>query len=202
MTLEINIQKKKRNELQQYIKDVDYVFLNNKEYHNLIINEDLPTNDKYIKLSTYFNNPYNVNTKAFIIKRKNKHVLIDFVNRTPYVYYHRSLPFYKINNDTGAGDCFAGGFIAGSLSDKLISQQPAPISLGVLSAKARMTSITNSAIYENIEKESRDFFLKKYKNGELNRRQKIKLFFQSHADFAIGFITSLIITYICSLLIG
>lgn len=194
--------KKKRNELQQYIKDVDYVFLNNKEYHNLIINEDLPTNDKYIKLSTYFNNPYNVNTKAFIIKRKNKHVLIDFVNRTPYVYYHRSLPFYKINNDTGAGDCFAGGFIAGSLSDKLISQQPAPISLGVLSAKARMTSITNSAIYENIEKESRDFFLKKYKNGELNRRQKIKLFFQSHADFAIGFITSLIITYICSLLIG
>lgn len=194
--------KKKRNELQKYIKDVDYVFLNNKEYHNLIINEDLPDNDKYTKLSTYFNNPYNVNTKAFVIKRKNKHILIDFVNRTPYVYYHKSLPFYKINNDTGAGDCFAGGFIAGLLSDKLISQQPAPISLGVLAAKARMTSITNSAIYENIEKESKDFFLRKYKIGEINRRQRIKLFFQSHVDFAIGFITSLIITYICSLLIG
>ena len=129
--------KKKKNELQKYIKDIDYVFLNNKEYHNLIINEDLPDNDKYIKLSTYFNNPYNVNTKAFVIKRKNKHILIDFVNRTPYVYYHKSLPFYKINNDTGAGDCFAGGFIAGLLSDKLISQQPAPISLGVLAARIK-----------------------------------------------------------------
>lgn len=193
--------KKKRNELQKYIKDVDYVFLNNKEYHNLIINEDLPQNDKYTKLSTYFNSPYNVNTKAFIIKRKNKHILIDFVNHTPFVYYHRSLPFYKINNDTGAGDCFAGGFIAGLLSDKLISQQSAPISLGVIAAKARMTAVTNSTVFENINEESKKFFRKKYKNGELNIKQKIKLFFQAHIDFVIGFITSLIITYICSLLI-
>lgn len=194
--------KKKRNELQKYIKEVDYVFLNNKEFHNLIINEDLPNNDKYTKLSTYFNSPYAVKTKAFIIKRKSQHILVDFVNRKPYVYYHKSLPFYKINNDTGAGDCFAGGFIAGLLSDKLISQQPAPISLGVLAAKARMTSITNSSVYETIEKDSENFFRKKYKNGEINRRQRIKLFFQSHVDFVIGFITSLIITYICSLLIG
>lgn len=193
--------KTKRTELQKYIKEIDYVFLNNKEFHNLILNEDLPKNDKYIKLSTYFNNPYNVNTKIFIIKNKNKHILIDFVNRKPYVYYHNKLQFYKINNDTGAGDCFAGGFIAGLLSDKLISQQPAPISLGVLAAKARMTSVTNSSIYENIEQESKKFFIKKYKNGELNRKQRTKLFFQSHVDFVKGFITSLIISYICSLLI-
>lgn len=194
--------KKKKNELQKYMKEVDYVFLNNKEFQNLIINEDLPDNDKYTKLSTYFNNPYNVNTKVFIIKRKNKHILIDFINRVPYVYYHKSLPFYKINNDTGAGDCFAGGFIAGILSERLISQQPYPIQLGVLSAKTRMTSISNYSVYENIELETKKFIYKKLKNGELNLRQRIKLFMQSHIDFIIGFVSSLIISYICTLLIG
>lgn len=193
--------KYKKSELQKYLKEVDYVFLNKKEYNNLILNEDLPENEKYIKISTYFNDPENVKTKVFVIKSKSKHELIDFVNGTSYVYYHRTLPFYKINNDTGAGDCFAGGFIAGLLSDKLISQQPAPISLGVLAAKTRMVSITNSSIYENIEQESKKFFMKKYKSGEMNKLQQIKLFFQSHGDFIIGFITSLIITYICSLLI-
>lgn len=167
----------------------------------MVLNEDLPDNEKCIKLSTYFNDPKNVNTKVFVIKNKNHHKLIDFVNGIPYVYYHKTLRFYKINNDTGAGDCFAGGFIAGILSDKLISQQPAPISLGVLAAKTRMTSMTSSFVYENIRSESEEFFRKKYRNGEMNRRQRIKLFFQSHVDFVIGFITSLIITYICSLLI-
>ncbi len=169
---------------------------NKKEYNNLILNEDLPENEKRIKISTYFNDPENVKTKIFVIKSKSKHELIDFINGTSYVFYHKSLPFYKINNDTGAGDCFAGGFIAGLLSDKLISQQPAPISLGVLAAKVRMTSITNSSIYENIEKKSTEFLLKKYKNGEMNRKQWLKLFFQSHIDFLIGFVTSLIIAYI------
>jgi len=188
--------KHKKLYLQKYLKEVDYVFLNKKEYNNLILNEDLPENEKRIKISTYFNDPENVKTKIFVIKSKSKHELIDFINGTSYVFYHKSLPFYKINNDTGAGDCFAGGFIAGLLSDKLISQQPAPISLGVLAAKARMTSITNSSIYENIEKKSTEFLLKRYKNGEMNRKQWLKLFFQSHIDFLIGFITSLIIAYI------
>lgn len=188
--------KHKKLNLQKYLKEVDYVFLNKKEYNNLILNEDLPENEKRIKISTYFNDPENVKTKIFVIKSKSKHELIDFINGTSYVFYHKSLPFYKINNDTGAGDCFAGGFIAGLLSDKLISQQPAPISLGVLAAKARMTSITNSSIYENIEKKSTEFLLKRYKNGEMNRKQWLKLFFQSHIDFLIGFVTSLIIAYI------
>lgn len=193
--------KSKKNQLQKYLKIADYVFLNKKECNNLVLNEDLPDNEKHIKLSTYFNDPENVNTKIFVIKNKNHHKLIDFINGIPYVYYHKTLSLYKINNDTGAGDCFAGGFITGILSDKLISQQPAPISLGVLAAKTRMTSITNSSVYKNIRTESEEFFRNKYKNGEMNRKQRIKLFFQSHVDFVIGFITSLIITYICSLLI-
>lgn len=193
--------KNKKIEIQKYLRIADYVFFNKKEFENLILIEDLPDNDKYVKAATYINDPDNANTKIFVIKRKDRHELIDFINGTPYVYFHKSLPFYKINNDTGAGDCFAGGFIAGLLSDRLISQQPAPISLGVLAAKARMTSATTSSIYENIENESKKFFLKKYKNGELNRRQRIKLFLQSHADFISGFVASLIFTYICSLLI-
>lgn len=191
-------------EIQKYLKTADYIFLNQREFDNLVINENLSDNDKYIKLSAYFNDPHNVNTKVFIIKHKNRHELIDFVNGVPYVYYHTTLPFYKIINDTGAGDCFAGGFICGLLSDRLLSQQPAPISLGVLAAKVRMTSKTNNLIFKNIAKESEEFFEKKYKNGEFNRYQKVIMFIQSHTDIIITniitFIVTFIISYLCAIL--
>ena len=193
-----------RSGLQKYLKDVDYVFLNEKELDNLVINEDLPENDKLIRLSTYFNNPNDVNTKVFIIKRKNSHKLIDFVNRVPYVYYHRKLAFYKINNDTGSGDCFAGGFIAGMLSEYLIAHQPYAIQLGTLAAKERMKSMLNFSVYENINVEAEKFIMKKYKNGTLNWRQRGLLFFQSKVDFVIGavasFVVSLVISYIIAIL--
>lgn len=187
--------------IQNYLKIADYVFLNKKEYNNLVLNESFSENDKRTKLSSYFYSSDNIDTKVFIIKHKNHHQLIDFVNGRTYVYYHRTLPFYKINNDTGAGDCFAGGFIAGMLSNKLLAQQPAPISLGVLCSRARMTAVNNKAVFDNIEKQSEKFFYQKYKDGELNVKQRVRLFFQSHIDFVLGFISSLIISYICSLLI-
>lgn len=166
-----------------------------------MLNESFSENDKRTKLSSYFYSSDNIDTKVFIIKHKSHHQLIDFVNGRTYVYYHRTLPFYKINNDTGAGDCFAGGFIAGMLSNKLLAQQPAPISLGVLCSRARMTAVNNKAVFDNIEKQSEKFFYQKYKDGELNVKQRVRLFFQSHIDFVLGFISSLIISYICSLLI-
>ena len=44
----------------------------------------------------------------------------------------------KIRNDTGAGDAFAGGFIASMLSPRLLVHQPMPIQVGAISAMARM----------------------------------------------------------------
>lgn len=111
-----------------------------------------------------------------------------------------TIPNYKINNDTGAGDCFAGGFIAGLLSDRLIAQQPAPISLGALASRTRMIADTNGMIFKNIESESEKFFKKKYQHGELNRWQRIRIFFNKHSQFIFGFISSLVITLIIRLL--
>lgn len=193
-----------RDRLQQYLKIADYVFLNEKEYVNLIINNDMADNDKYIKLAAYFNNPENVNTKVFIIKHKNRHELIDFVNGTPFVYFHKTLGCFEIYNDTGAGDCFAGGFIAGLLSDRLIAQQPTPISLGVLASKTRMNTPNNDEVYDNIKIEAKKFFVKKYINGRNSKKQKIFFFIKSHyktiISFIGGIITSFLISAICSIL--
>ena len=194
----------KKIELQPYLKSADYVFLSKREYENLIINKDLSDNQKYIKLSAYFNDPENVSTKVFIIKHKNRHELIDFANGIPYVYFHKKVGYFQIYNDTGAGDCFAGGFIAGLLSDKLIAHQPAAIELGVLASKARMLSSDNTEIYSNIEIQSKSFFLKKYENGRNSLKNKTIFFIKSHyksvLTFIVGAITSFIISAVCSFL--
>ncbi len=193
-----------RDRLQKYLKIADYVFLNEKEYENLIINKDMAENDKYIKLAAYFNDPENVNTKVFIIKHKCKHELIDFINGTPYIYYHKKLWKFEIFNDTGAGDCFAVGFITGILSDKLISQQPAPIDLGALASRTRMTTPNNDEVYCNIRTETSKFFLKRYVNGRNSLRQMLVFYAKSALKplltFFGGVITSFIISAICSIL--
>ena len=194
----------KKFELQKYLKISDYVFLSNREYENLIINKDMADNDKYIKLATYFNDAVNVNTKVFVVKHKSWHELIDFVNGVPYVFFHRKINCFQIFNDTGAGDCFAGGFIAGLLSDRLIAQQPAAVDLGVLAAKTRMRTADNAKVYYNIESAAENFFLKKYKNGRNSKRKKfiffLKVHFKSFLTFISGVISSFLITAICELI--
>lgn len=189
-----------RDELQKYLKVADYVFLNKDECNHLILNEDLPINEKYIKLSSYFNRKNNESCKVFVIKRKNRHELIDFVNNIPYVHYHTTLPFYKIHNDTGAGDCFAGGFITGMLSERLIAQQPAPIELGVLAAKTRMMAANDDEVYSNIEKSTNQFFLKKYKNGFNSRTQNIITYFKQGYKSILSFISGVIMSIIATII--
>jgi sugar/nucleoside kinase (ribokinase family) len=54
---------------------------------------------------------------------------------------HKRLKDSKIWNDTGAGDVFAGAFIAGMLSPKLRAHQPLPVGLGARAAAARLASM-------------------------------------------------------------
>lgn len=194
----------KRQELKPYLKVADYVFLSKTEYENLVINDDLPKNEKYIKLASYFNDSQNVNTKIFVIKHQKSHELIDLINGIPYVHYHKKIGAFRIYNDTGAGDCFAGGFIAGLLSNRLGAQQPAAIELGVLASKIRMTTPDNAKVFRNIEDESNAFFLKKYRNGRDSIKRRVTFFLKSHYEatlsFLLGVITSFIITAICSIL--
>lgn len=190
-----------KNKLQKYLNVADYVFLNKDEFNNLILNEDLSDDAKYTKLLTYFKSSNNTShTKVIVIKHKNRHELIDFVNGTPYIHYHITLPFYKIHNDTGAGDCFAGGFIAGMLSDRLIAQQSAPIELGVLAAKIRLMTGKNDDVYDNIKMEANKFFSKRYKNGSNSKRQNVIMYIKNGYKSFLSFISGVIISIVASII--
>ena len=71
---------------------------------------------------------------------------------------HKKLYQYQLNNDTGAGDSFAGGFISGMLDERLNSDIVEPIQLGVLAAKGRMRSFDYENPYLNIQKLTNAFF--------------------------------------------
>lgn len=204
----------KKNELRQYLKIADYIFLSKREYENLVVNMDMPSNEKHIKLASYFSGykemdiqnseSQAVNTHVFIIKYPGRHELIDFMNGTPYVHYHTKLSAFRIYNDTGAGDCFAGGFIAGLLSNSFATLQPIAIDLGVLAARVRMETPKNSEVFDNIKKEAKSFREKKFKNGRDSLKHRVgfllKTHYQAVLSFFIGAIMSFIISAICSML--
>ena len=96
---------------------------------------------------------------TLIVKHDDRHELITFQDghcriRTTW---HKKLYHYQLNNDTGAGDSFAGGFISGMLCDRLNSDISLPIQMGVLAAKGRMLSFDYENPYINIQKFTQEF---------------------------------------------
>lgn len=192
----------RKEELQEHIGVFDYVFLSHKEMDNLTGNNELPKADKNIQLAAYFNSKGNSDTKVIIIKNQNSHKLIDFVNGIPYIYYHRKLSFRKIKNDTGAGDCFAGGFIAGLLSDKFLSHQPFAIELGVIASETRMTLKADGDVFKEIRNAANRYINRKVKKGTLNLWQRITVKTAKYKQFAGGLITGVITTVLAGYIIN
>lgn len=62
----------------------------------------------------------------------------------------------------GAGDSFAGGFIAGMLDKNVTGDIDTAIQLGVLAARGRMLSFHYEDPYLNIQKMTDGFFAKNY----------------------------------------
>ena len=93
-------------------------------------------------------------------KHDDRHELIHFKDGVCQIrtVRHKKLYQYQLNNDTGAGDSFAGGFISGMLDDRLNSDIAEPIQLGVLAAKGRMRSFDYENPYLNIQKLTDAFF--------------------------------------------
>jgi hypothetical protein len=100
----------------------------------------------------------------------------------------------EINNDTGAGDVFAGGVIAGILSPRLLIHQPAPIRLGASLARERLKSIDFPT--ERISLETSNFFVRHQRNEHYNRRQRIKVLWEQYGthlvSFSLGVLSSII----------
>ena len=137
----------------------------------------------------------NAQPQIIIIKGKSCNILLSLINNDPFIrtYHHKKLAFTRILNDTGAGDAFAGGFIAGMLSPQMLSHQPAPIQLASIIANERLKSIEWPI---NLKEVANNFFCKNMKNERLNRTQKIKInlevFKNPAVDFILGIVTGLI----------
>lgn len=194
-------------ELRDVFSIADYVFLNNNEMVNLIGDTSLSEISRREVLASFFNKYRLSNTQVIIIKSKSRHTLASFQEGELAVanFWHKKLTKRKILNDTGAGDAFAGGFMASMLSARLLIHQPLPINIGAIAALARMRS--RNEPFFNISNDTRTYLSDVRKVETHNFKQILCLFIEKLKKqlsvFFIGIITgvigSLIVWWIQSL---
>ena len=148
-----------RERLQPLINYADYIFLNKSEKRNLGL-QARSARPLYQNLCDYFTAINPSPERTLIIKYDDRHELLRFENGKACIrtVRHQKLYQYQMNNDTGAGDSFAGGFISGMLDDRINSDIAGPIRLGVLAARGRMISFDYENPYLNIQKLTDAFF--------------------------------------------
>lgn len=148
-----------RDRLQRLIQNVDYVFLNKSEKNNLGLNAETSF-DLYSNICEYFTSGEVYSSSTLIVKYDDRHEILSFSNGKTEIrtVRHQKLFNFQLNNDTGAGDSFAGGFVAGMQVDGLNSDIEGPIQLGVVAAKGRMTSFDYENPYLKIQGMTDQFF--------------------------------------------
>lgn len=197
--------KYKRNELikNRVFEVFDFIFLSGKELDNLMVN---PRNSKLNlnkNMKILFQSCRGTNQQILVTKYENKYELYNKIDEhiNKKTFWQERLASQDIINDTGAGDFFAGGFIGGMLSDRLLSHQPTPIEIGSIVAKERLkvNSINEACYKANIA--TTEFIKKLFMDEELNCGQLIKLrwnqiknawIFSVIVSFILGIITSAI----------
>lgn len=183
-------------ELRDVFSIADYVFLNNNELENLIGDTSLSEANKHDVLSSIFNYYKLSNSQVIIIKSKSRHTLASFQEGELKVsnFWHKKLNKRKIRNDTGAGDAFAGGFIASMLSPRLLIHQPTPIRIGAIAALARMKSCNEP--FPVISNDTKRYMDVIRKNETYNIKQMFFLLINKIrnqlSSFFVGIITGII----------
>lgn len=132
--------KNKKVELRSIFNIADFVFLNEIELGLLISDDSISDGPRNKDISAIFNHSGSSNTQVLVIKSADKNAAYSFFNGDLHVatFWHKRLRRNKIVNDTGAGDAFAGGFIAAALSPRLAIHQRFPIEIGAQAATARL----------------------------------------------------------------
>lgn len=190
-----------KKELREVFSIADYVFLNSNEVTNLVGDANLSESTKYNELSAIFNNYGMSNSQVIIIKKPAKHTIASFENGQLLVsnYWHKKLLKRKIINDTGAGDAFAGGFIASMLSSRLVARQPFPIRLGAIAAASRLKCYSNP--FTTISNETNAYINKIHKRERNNIEQKVFLTIEDLKKQIPSFIMGIITGIIASLFV-
>ncbi len=122
--------------LLEAFKVADFVFLNQNEFNNLLGDKRFPAQSRLKQLHGLVP----AGAQVLVVRYKYRHELLHVYpdGFVPYRYWHRVV--WRPEDDTGAGDVFAGGFIAGMLTPQLLAQQPAPILLGSRLAATKLRS--------------------------------------------------------------
>lgn len=158
-----------RERLKPLVRAVDYIFLNKSEKANLGKNEKSEY-QLYQNLCEFFAGENDSPKITLIVKYDDRHEIINFEEKKAKIrtIRHTKLYNYQLNNDTGAGDSLAGGFIAGMLDERVNKDIEGPIQVGVLAAKGRMTSFDYEDPYLNIQKLTKEYFADLALKGQMD----------------------------------
>ena len=107
-------------------------------------------------------------------------------------FWHRVFRKRMIQNDTGAGDAFAGGFIAALLSPQYVVHQPFPAELGSCAACARLKSRKDP--FKQISIDTAQISQIMQKREGINLKQRVQL--------TCKLIKSNLSSYICGIVTG
>jgi sugar/nucleoside kinase (ribokinase family) len=164
----------------------DFVFLNQKELEHLQGGSQSDAQSQIDRLKSMVKD----GTQVLVVKEKAKTELIQFVatKRYPRLYWHERLPWWRIKDDTGAGDVFAGGVIAGMLTSRLLAHQPAPIELGAGLAKVKLQS--HDFPTEQLAEHTARFLIKGMEMKARNWRQRLKVFLHTAIGYWVAFVIS------------
>ncbi|MGC8495013.1 MAG: carbohydrate kinase family protein [Syntrophobacteraceae bacterium] len=127
---------KHAHDLLRTLKVADFVFLNQSEFRNLSKEKTFPIRPDLQRLP----GPLSAGSQTLVVKNECYNELLQahsdgFVSNR---YHHRKVS--QPIDDTGAGDIFAGGFIAGMLSPRFNGQLSASVLLGARLAATKLKS--------------------------------------------------------------
>lgn len=154
-----------QDRLRPLVRHVDYLFLNKAEKNNLGGKEE-GARELYQNLCDFFvDDEHPTSAITLIVKYDDRHEIINFEDRKAKIQTvrHKKLFNYQLNNDTGAGDSLAGGFISGMLDERINGKIEGAIQVGVVAAKGRMTSFDYEDPYLNIQKLANEHFANMHK---------------------------------------
>ena len=174
----------------------DFIFLSEKEFNNIKGGRDFPWRARADALGLLTREAAKFDTQVLIVKSQNHHLLMNYLNGSPLKrkFWHHRLWRTQIRNDTGAGDVFAGGVIAGLLSAYLLTHQPAPIKLGAILAAEKLKS--GKTPTDKMRSKAIEFFEKGQKNEHDNIRQKIQTWWDNCWPIVVSFLTGLAVAWL------
>jgi sugar/nucleoside kinase (ribokinase family) len=169
--------------LKEAFDIADIVFVSEREYQNLVASaktRDARSQSIESLLAT--------SAELLIVKSKAHHTAMnlwrgELRSRT---FWHPRLAGIRVRNDTGAGDVFAGGVLAGLLSPALLTYQPAPIRLGALLASERLKSVDFPA--RQFAQAANGHLAARQRKERLNYLQRILVFGEKWGALGLGFI--------------